>query len=105
MALTSPEAVSATSLVLSAGAGAVLGAGHFWGLWMTVRSLSEARRPWLMIASSFLARTGLTVLGFALLVRGGGWPWLAAALAGFMLVRFAVVRYVGGADDLMGQAR
>jgi len=68
-----------------------LGLLHFGGLWLTVRRLSESRRPGLLTLGSLVARTGVTVLGFYLLM-GSRWERLAACLLGFIAMRTVLRR-------------
>ena len=73
-------------------AGSAAGAAYFAGLWVTVRGLPAARRPALLVFGSFLVRFGGAATTFVLLVRAGGWRWVAAALAGFVLARTLIIR-------------
>jgi F1F0 ATPase subunit 2 len=82
-------------LVLSLLGGVVTGLFYFGGLWLTLQQLPTARRPGLLILISFVGRAAVTLLIFIFLM-GGAWPRLLAALAGFLLARLALVRYVGG---------
>lgn len=72
-------------------AGIAFGFIYFWGLWMTVKAISGARRPALLMASSFILRTAVCVAGF-LVVSGGHWERLLAALAGFVAIRMILIR-------------
>ena len=79
------------SLVLLAGL--VLGAIFYGGLWLTVRALPRARRPVLLMLSSFWARTLLVIAAFLFLTKGG-WQFALIALAGFVMGRFAVSAFL-----------
>ena len=72
-------------------AGCATGLAYFAGLWATVRTLPTARHPAITVLASYLLRLGAAAICFVLIARGGGWPWAAAALAGFLLARTAVV--------------
>lgn len=78
-------------LAVSLAMGIGLGFFNFGGLWITVRRITRARRPALMLAGSYLVR--LTVIGvcFILLARGGHWERMLACLAGVVLVQAAMV--------------
>lgn len=78
-------------LVLLGGMG--LGFLFFGGLWWTLRALPTARHPVLIMFASYFARMGLVVLGFFLLMAGE-WERLVAAFAGFMIMRFVMVRHI-----------
>lgn len=78
-------------LIIAFAAGMALGLFHFGTLWLTVRQVPKARRPELLTLGSFLARTGVSVLGFYL-VMGGYWERLVACLFGFILTRTFLVR-------------
>jgi F1F0 ATPase subunit 2 len=72
--------------------GALIGLAYFGGLWATVRRLPTAGRPGLLALGSFVARIGLAVAGFAVLLAGD--PRRAAVtLVGFLAVRALAVRY------------
>ena len=81
-------------LALSLGAGIGLGIFSFFGLWLTVRRLTTARRPVLMSLSSFFGRLAVVLLGFYF-VMGGRWERLIACLVGFLAVRVVVMRRWG----------
>ena len=80
-----------STLVMACVAGLVLGAIFFSGLWWTVRKGIGSNEPALWFASSLLLRTGITLLGFYFVGRGN-WKRLVAALLGFVLARFIVMR-------------
>ncbi|TLN14649.1 ATP synthase subunit I [bacterium] len=84
----------AVSLVLAVAAGLVLGLFYFGGLWLTVRRLVLCKKPGLLMFSSFVVRTFFS-LGGLYLVMAGDWQRLLACLAGFLLVRFLLVRVLG----------
>lgn len=87
------EALPMFGVVLGLLTGFGLGLAFFWGLWLTVRGLGEARHPGLRVAVSLLLRLVLALAGFLWLVRLGG---LAAGLAGalgFTLARWVVARH------------
>lgn len=71
--------------------GSFLGLFFFGGLWWTLKRLPASRKPQLVMAVSFLARSALTVAGFWA-VMDGRWERLLAALAGFLAVRTALMR-------------
>jgi F1F0 ATPase subunit 2 len=83
--------VDVLHLSIAFAAGMVLGLFHFGTLWLTVRQVPKARRPELLTLGSFLARTGVSVLGFYL-VMGGHWERLLVCLFGFILMRIFLVR-------------
>jgi F1F0 ATPase subunit 2 len=81
-------------LILAFTAGLALGLFYFGGLWLTVQRLPRARHPAVLTAASLLLRTGLTLLGFYL-IMAGRWERLAVCLVGFFLVRLFMVRRLG----------
>jgi F1F0 ATPase subunit 2 len=85
-------------VLLALASGLALGGLYFLGLWATVRRLPTARSPGLLTLASFLARSGLLVGGIVL-VAGGHWPRMAAALVGFVVVRAVLVRRWGPAGS------
>ena len=78
-----------------------IGAGllYFLGLAFTLKALPRSRRPALLTALSFLARTAVTALGLYLLARGGVWQNVINGLAGFLLVRMMLTRRVPAGQD------
>lgn len=80
------------TLTLTLLLGAALGWVYFLALWTTVRELPQRGHPGLWVALSFLARLALVVAAFTFVVRWGGWPALAATLAGFLIARTVMVR-------------
>lgn len=85
---------SAVTLLLTALAGALIGAFYFGGLWLTVQRLPTTGRPVLLTVGSFAVRLGLAVLGFYL-VSGGNVGRLLAAVAGFLVVRLYMTYRLG----------
>jgi F1F0 ATPase subunit 2 len=78
-------------VVLALAGGIVIGLGYFGGLWLTVRHLPRVTRPVLVTFASFVVRAALAVGGFVLLAGGDAFR-LLAALVGFVLARWVVVR-------------
>ena len=74
--------------------GALLGLFYFGGLYWTTRRLPNTPQPGLLVLLSFWLRTVLTVVGF-LLVTGGQWLLLLAALSTFLIARTVLVRRWG----------
>lgn len=79
-------------LALSFAAGTILGTFYFLGLWLTLKRLPYSRKPVFLTLGSFFGRTGVSLLGFYLVVRGGHLERLLACFLGFMLMRFVTVR-------------
>ena len=92
------------AVILSALAGAVVGAVFFAGLWLTVRGLPGARRPGLLTAASAVGRIALAVGVLVAVARGGSWVRVVACLGGFVAVRIALVRWVKAKRPAGGQA-
>ncbi|MDQ2823093.1 MAG: ATP synthase subunit I [Pseudomonadota bacterium] len=76
--------------------GMALGALFFGGLWWTVQRAAVSPRPALWFGPSLLLRIAMVAGGFYL-VGDGTWQRLAACLAGFVLMRMAVLRAAPGA--------
>jgi len=68
-------------------AGLALGAFYFTALWHTVRKLPSANKPSRLLIVSFFLRMGVIMSGFFLIMHGGHWERLAAAMVGFMIIR------------------
>ena len=84
-------------LVLAGGAGVLLGAFFFCGLWWTVRRGLSSKQPVLWFSGSLLLRTGIALAGFYFVsgISGGHWERLLACLLGFVIARFVVTRFTG----------
>jgi F1F0 ATPase subunit 2 len=74
------------TLVLTALAGAALGAMYFGGLWWTVRRSLSSPRPALWVFASLLTRMALALTGFYWL-GDGRWQSMLACLVGFIVAR------------------
>jgi F1F0 ATPase subunit 2 len=81
-------------LVLAGGAGVLLGAIFFGGLWWTVRRGLSSKRPAFWFLGSLLLRASIILAGFYF-VSGGHWDRLLACLLGFVMARFLVTRLTG----------
>ena len=77
------------TLVLSGGAGLLLGAIFFGGLWWTVNKGVSSERPALWFLGSFLVRTSTTLTGFYFIGRGN-WERVLVCLLGFLTARVMV---------------
>jgi F1F0 ATPase subunit 2 len=79
--------------------GAAIGAAHFGGLWLTLRALSDAKRPALLGMVSFLGRLVITAGGFVALAYFGEWYHVVLALAAAIAVRSLLQQRINrGAD-------
>jgi len=76
-------------LALAGGAGLVLGAIFFGGLWWTVRKGVSSKRPALWFFGSLLLRMSIALTGFYFVGRGH-WERLVVCLLGFVVARFVV---------------
>jgi len=81
-------------LALAAGAGMLLAASFFGGLWWTVRRGLASAQPALWFLGSLLLRTSVILAGFYW-VAGDHWERLLACLLGFVSVRFVMTRLAG----------
>lgn len=88
--------VATGDLAVGLAAGAALGGLYLMGLWWTVRRMARTSRPGLLLAASLAVRLGL-LLGGLWWLADGHWQLLAAAVAGFALVRAVLVRRLGPA--------
>ncbi len=80
-------------IIASLAIGAVLGAFYFGGLWLTVRRVTIAQQPALLLFVSFLVRVGVVLFGIYF-VMGGRWSRLVACMAGFLLARTLLIRHL-----------
>ncbi|KAA3633248.1 MAG: ATP synthase subunit I [Proteobacteria bacterium] len=72
--------------------GIVLGSMYFGALWLTLRRLSHARRPGLLLVTSLLARLSLLLVGLYWILDDGHWGRLMAVLVGFVSIRMLLTR-------------
>ena len=91
----------ALMLVQAWGAGLLLGAVFFGGLWWTVRKGVSSKRPALWFLGSLLLRTGVVVAGIHV-VSDGHWQRLLACLVGFAVARFIAIRLTPPPIDTPG---
>ncbi len=80
-----------SSLLLIFATGILLGLVFFWGLWVTVNQLNQARYPAVQILGSLMLRFGLVLIVFYLLAQNGDWQHLLVAAIGFTLSRLFIV--------------
>jgi len=88
-------------ILLSLGAGLALGIVFFGGLWLTVRKGTTSSAPALWFLGSFLLRTAIVVAGFYFIVAGGHLARLVAALIGFVIMRFIIMRWTRQREQAM----
>jgi F1F0 ATPase subunit 2 len=81
----------AMPLALSLGAGLLLGAMFFGGLWWTVQRGLASSRPALWFGGSLLLRTGIALGGFYF-VAAGSLGRMIVCLLGFIVARLIVTR-------------
>lgn len=80
-------------LFIAFAAGLILGLFYFGTLWLTLQRLPVTRRPALLTVGGFFVRTGLTLVGF-FLVMAGHWERAIACMVGFLVMRkFMTYRY------------
>ena len=85
-------------LVLAGGAGVMLGAVFFGGLWWTVRKGVASKQPALWFLGSLLLRTAIALAGFYF-VSGGHWERLLSCLLGFIMARLVVMWLIRPSGD------
>jgi F1F0 ATPase subunit 2 len=73
------------------GAGLLLGATFFGGLWWTVRRGLGSGQPAIWFGLSALVRMAIAFAGFYFFAHAG-LPTLAACLVGFVIARLAIIR-------------
>jgi len=80
-------------MALALGAGLLLGAVFFLGLWWTVQRGLQSPQPALWFGVSLLVRTAIVLGGFYL-VGGADWRRLVLCALGFIVARSIVTRRV-----------
>lgn len=81
-------------LIVGGLVGIVLGIFYFGGLWFTVQHITKVKSPRLWMFSSFVLRAVVVLAAFYGMLQYR-WEFLAAALVGFMVMRFYLVRKWG----------
>lgn len=79
-------------MIAALAAGVAVGLVYFGGLWLTVRRLPSAERPYLLVFGSLAGRVAVAVGTFFLLTTAGGWQAIVVAMLGFIGVRVAMIR-------------
>lgn len=87
------RAIDLMTWSLCALGGVALGILFFGGLWWTVRAIVGSPRSVLLQFASLMLRTAATLLGFYA-IGGGDARRLVAGLAGFVLARVLVTRWI-----------
>ena len=72
-------------------AGASLGVLFFYGLWITIKNIDQARNPAARMLGSMLLRLSVVLTGFYSVGYYTGFTGLLAAASGFMLARLLIV--------------
>lgn len=85
--------MSPIAIVSSVMAGIALGLFFYGGLWFTVRRLATTPHPVLLTLGSFWIRLVVVLAAFVFLTRAG-LPYVALAMASFILGRLAVSRFI-----------
>ena len=85
--------MSAIFAILSVLTGVALGLFFYGGLWFTVRRLPTTGHPVLLTLGGFWIRMLVVLAAFVLLTRAG-LPYVALAMASFILGRLAVSRFI-----------
>lgn len=81
-------------LLLTGAIGGILAVVYLAILRWTVQRLPGQGRIDISFLLSLLARMALVITGFYLILQGGHWDRLLAALGGFMIVKFFWLRRV-----------
>lgn len=81
------------ALALAFAFGFVTGAVYLRVLWLSVQRLAHARRPVIGLLTGMGMRLAV-LLGAFYVIMSGDWQRLLACLAGFLVVRIAVTRWL-----------
>jgi F1F0 ATPase subunit 2 len=88
-------------LVFALAAGMAIGLIYFLILWLTLKRLPSSPAPGRLLIFSYLARLCLALAGFYL-VMDGRWERVASALAGFVVIRSVLTRWLGKQEPSAG---
>lgn len=78
------------ALILGGG----IGLFHFGGLWYTIRRMNDVQNPEYQFILSFFLRTAISI-GLFYYISDGRWEKILAALTGFLIIRYVMVRKIG----------
>lgn len=92
-------------LIAGLGAGTLLGAAYFGGLWLTVRRVLDRASPGPLALVSYLLRLGVLGAGLWAVVRLAGVGALFAALVGILMVRHLLIRRLAPGAEIAGRGR
>lgn len=87
-----------TTILIGIGSGLLLGLIYFGGLWVTLKKMERWRRPWILVAGSFLLRNVIVLAAFYFLIMQH-WSALIAAFIVFMITRQVIVHRTGSPKD------
>lgn len=85
--------MSPIAIISSIMAGIALGLFFYGGLWFTVRRLPTTDHPVLLTLGSFWIRLVVVLAAFVFLTHAG-LPYVALAMASFIMGRLAVSRFI-----------
>lgn len=88
--------------ILSLAGGVVAGIVFFGGLYLTTRRVASARRPALLVLSSFFSRMAVVAAGAWLAGTGGSYVGLLAYVIGMIAVRVVLVARVRRREEAEG---
>jgi F1F0 ATPase subunit 2 len=89
------DTIETPQLAVAVVAGALLGGLYFGGLWWTVRCMPRARHPLNLYFVSMVVRLAVLLAAWYGVLSYFGWLPLLASMAGFIAMRFVVVRILG----------
>lgn len=89
------EMIDVTALAIAFILGTALSGIYFGTLWLTVRRLVHNRQPAVFLMLSLLLRMSVILSCFYLILNGGHWDRLLAALLGFITLRSLLMRKFG----------
>jgi F1F0 ATPase subunit 2 len=78
-------------VILTFGAGLLLGSFFFGGLWWTVKKGMHSQRPALWFGGSLIIRLGVTLTGFYF-ISDKQWQRILICLIGFLIARLIITR-------------
>ncbi len=93
------EMVNIHELAVALFWGMFLSGIYFSALWLTLRRLTHSLRPAILLMVSLMVRLALLLTGFYLILNGGHWDRLLAALFGFITVRTLLMRKLRPASN------
>lgn len=89
------DLIETLHLAVAVIAGGLLGGLYFGGLWWTVRRMPSVAHPLNLYFVSMVVRLAVLLVSWYGVLAYFGFPPLLASIAGFITIRFVILRILG----------